>query len=51
MSQIQADMTTMRTVSSSKATVGEAVEVSGTTLHHIRAEVEVAAAAAGMLKS
>merc|ERR1719209_2690021 len=39
-----ADMTTMRTVSSSKATAGEAEEVSGTTLHHIRAEVEVVAA-------
>ena len=41
-------MMTMRTVSSSKATVEEAVVGSGTTLHHIRAEVEVAAA--GMLK-
>ena len=44
---MQVVMTTMRTVNSSKAMVATE-EVSGMILHHIRAEVEVAAA--GMVK-
>ena len=47
MIKTQAAMTTTRTVNSSKGMVATG-EVSGMTLHHIRAEVEVVAA--GMLK-
>ena len=47
MIKMQAAMTTTKTVNSSKAMVATG-EVSGMTLHHIRAEVEVVAA--GMFK-
>ena len=47
MIKMQAAMTTTRTVNSSKGMVATG-EVSGMTLHHIRAEVEVVVA--GMFK-